>query len=116
MPLSDVTEKVAEMLKSPSKSLVFSSYCLYIVRALLECDIIDMSPKKISVLSDSGNDTSRSLCHAWLNRKLKWPTSFKKSANFGSLVGLCFFSGNNFNACKTSNANKNKNKKQKNPL
>jgi hypothetical protein len=45
----------------------------------------------------------------------KWPTSFKKEANFASLAGLWFFSGNNFNARKTSNAKKKKKKKKKNP-
>jgi hypothetical protein len=44
--LTSLRLKVAEMLKSLSKSLVFFSYCLYIVRVLLECDIIDMSPPK----------------------------------------------------------------------
>jgi hypothetical protein len=40
---------------------------------------------------------------------LKWLISFKKEANFASLAGLWFFSGNNFNARKTSNDKKKKN-------
>jgi len=43
---------------------------------------------------------------------LKWLISFKKEANFASLAGLWFFSGNNFNARKTSNDKK----KKKTPL
>jgi len=47
MPLSDVTEiEGCRNVKEPIKIPCFFSYCLYIVRVLLECDIIDMSPQK----------------------------------------------------------------------